>query len=159
MDPLDTVSGVIQKITRAYGKKIKATKTADAIPDAAPFVISGEKYSVGFGCEEIMPDLKLKRDYWIAGHGSGHKMQGILTKVYTHAMWLGLGDEGIMWLSIDCVGLTNVEAEIIRSKILADPLIPGCRAVNVSVTHSHSGIDTLGYWGKPFASIPAFALL
>ena len=26
---------------------------------------------------------------------------------------------------------------------------------NFSVTHSHSGIDTLGYWGKPFLSIPA----
>lgn len=156
MDPLDLVSSAIQKMTSAYGRKVKKEKTADPIPEEKPFEIKGGTFRAGFAREEIMPDMKLKTTYWIAGHGSGHKMQGILTKVYTHAIWLDCGgDEGIIWLSLDCVGLTNIEVGIIRDKIMASPVIKGCKGINVSVTHSHSGIDTLGYWGKPFASIPA----
>lgn len=156
MDIMNLASSAICRMTASYGNKTKAEKTAEPIPEAKPVVMKGDGFKVGFGREEIMPDLALDRTYWIAGHGSGHKMQGILTKVYTHAMWIETGKEGMMWLSIDCVGLTNIEAEIIRRKIYEDPIIKGCKAVNVSVTHSHSGIDTLGYWGKANAlSIPS----
>lgn len=156
MDIMNTVSSAIQKITSSYGKKVAKEKTREPIAEAKPVTIKGDGYRIGFAKEEIMPDLSLDRTYWIAGHGSGHKMQGILTKVYTHAMWIDCGnDEGMVWFSIDCVGLTNIEVELLRNRIYNDPIIAGCVAVNVSVTHSHSGIDTLGYWGKPTASIPA----
>ena len=157
MDIMDLASKGIVKITKNYGKKIQQTATAYPIPEAKPVVISGEKFRAGFARAEIMPDLSLDRTYWIAGHGSGHKMEGILSPVYIHAMWLDCGnDEGIIWISADIVGLTNIEVNKIRGMILAHPEMKNCKAVNFSCTHSHSGIDTLGYWGKAnLVSIPS----
>ena len=31
------------------------------------------------------------KTYYIAGHGSGHKMEGVLSPVYIHALWLDCG--------------------------------------------------------------------
>ncbi len=158
MDPLDIVSKGIVKITTNYGKKIqkKMGKTAPAIPEAKPFTIEGNNYRLGFSREKIMPDLTKGKTYYIAGHGSGHVMDGVISDVYMHAVWLDCGgDEGILWLSADCVGLTNTEDNKIREMILASDKIKGCKSINITCTHSHSGIDTIGYWGKPFLSIPS----
>ena len=157
MDIMDLASKGIMKITSNYGKKVAKTEKAFPIPEEKPVVISGEGYRAGFSKAEIMPDLSLDRTYWIAGHGSGHKMEGTLSPVYVHAMWLDCGsDEGIIWISADIVGLTNIEVNKIRGMILARPEMKKCKAVHFSCTHSHSGIDTLGYWGKANAvSIPS----
>ena len=157
MDIMDLASKGIMKITSNYGKKVAKTEKAFPIPEEKPVVISGENYRAGFAKAEIMPDLSLDRTYWIAGHGSGHKMEGILSPVYVHAMWLDCGnDEGIIWISADIVGLTNIEVNKIRGMILARPEMKKCKAVHFSCTHSHSGIDTLGYWGKAnMVSIPS----
>ncbi len=156
MDPLDIVSKGIRKITSAYGRKIQKTKTAPAIERNAPVEIKGDKYRMGFARDEIMPDLTKGKTYYIAGHGSGHVMDGVLTPVYVHALWIDCGnEEGIIWLSADIVGLTGIEVKRIRDLVFASKVIKGCKAVNFTSTHSHSGIDTVGYWGKPFLSIPA----
>lgn len=157
MDPLDIVSKGIVKITQNYGKKVKKQMgTAPAIPEAKPFFIEGSTYRLGFSREKIMPDLTKGKTYYIAGHGSGHVMDGVISDVYMHAVWLDCGtDEGILWLSADCVGFTNIEDTKMREMIMASPKIKGCKAINISCTHSHSGIDTIGYWGKPFLSIPS----
>lgn len=157
MDIMDLASKGIQAITKSYGKKVNKTATAPEIPQAKPFVISGSEYRVGFARAEFMPADPENTTYYIAGHGSGHKMEGILSSVYVHAVWLDCGgDEGILWLSADAVGLTRVEVNKIRGMIMASKKISGCRHINISCTHSHSGIDTIGYWGKPnLVSIPS----
>ncbi len=157
MDIMDLASKGIVKIAKNYGKKVQQTATAYPIPEEKPTLISGDTFRAGFSRAEIMPDLSLDRTYWIAGHGSGHKMEGILSPVYIHAMWLDCGnDEGIIWISADIVGLTNIEVGKIRKMILARPEMKNCKSVNFSCTHSHSGIDTLGYWGKAnLVSIPS----
>ena len=157
MDIMDLASKGIIKITKSYGKKVQKTKTAYPIEEESPVEIKGSCFRAGFSRDEIMPDLSLDRTYWIAGHGSGHKMEGILSPVYIHALWLDCGnDEGIIWISADIVGLTNIEVNKIRKMILSRPEMKNCKAVNFSCTHSHSGIDTLGYWGKAnLVSIPS----
>lgn len=156
MDIMDLASKGICAITRKYGKKVAKQGVAPVIEKVAPSVISGSAYRVGFSRAEIMPNLD-GRTYWIAGHGSGHKMEGVLSPVYISAVWIDCGsDEGMLWLSADVVGMTRIEVNKIRSMILASDKIRGCRCINVSCTHSHSGIDTLGYWGKPnLVSIPS----
>lgn len=157
MDIMDLASKGIIAITKNFGKKVKKTETASPIPEEKPVKISGNVFRAGFAREEIMPDLSLDRTYWIAGHGSGHKMEGTLSPVYIHALWLDCGgEEGIVWISADIVGLTNIEVTKIRQMILARPEMKNCKAVNFSCTHSHSGVDTLGYWGKAnLVSIPS----
>lgn len=46
------------------------------------------------------------------------------------------------------MGLTNIEVNEIRRRIKAEPELSKCVGINFSCTHSHSGIDTVGYWGK-----------
>ena len=156
MDIMGVVSSAIQGITKSYGKKVAKKTTAPAIADVLPQTIKGETYRLGFATDEIMPQDFPNSIYWIAGHGSGHRMEGIISPVYISAVWLDCGnDEGMLWLTADIVGLTNIEVAKVRSMIMASNVIKGCKLINFSCTHSHSGIDTLGYWGKPFASIPS----
>ena len=156
MDPLDIVMKGIIGITRNYGKKVQKNGPAPEIKKAEPVQISGEKFRIGFSEDKIMPDLTKGKTYWIAGHGSGHKMEGVLSDVFISSVWIDCGnDEGIIWITADIIGLTRIEVNKIREMIFASGVIKGCVGVNISVTHSHSGIDTLGYWGKPFLSIPA----
>ena len=156
MDIMDIASKAVQRVSAAYGKKVQKEVVKQTIERNAPVEIKGKGWRLGFSKDDIMPDLVSGKTYYIAGHGSGHKMEGILTPVYIHAVWIDCcGDEGILWLSADIVGMTNTEVEIIRNRISSSRVIKGCKAVNFSCTHSHSGIDTVGYWGKPFLSIPA----
>ena len=156
MDIMDIASKAVQNVSAAYGKKIQNEVIKQSIERNGPVTIRGDRWRMGFSTDDIMPQTVPGRTYYIAGHGSGHKMEGVLTPVYIHAVWLDCGgDEGILWLSADIVGMTNTEVEIIRARISSSHVIKGCRAVNFSCTHSHSGIDTVGYWGKPFLSIPA----
>lgn len=157
MDIMDIASKGICAITKSFGKKIQKSGAAPEIEKVAPVEISGSGYRMGFARAEIMPDLTSGKTYWIAGHGSGHKMEGVLTPVYVSAVWVDCGnDEGMLWLGGDIVGMTRVEVNKIRSMIMASDKIKGCKCINFSCTHSHSGIDTLGYWGKPnLVSIPS----
>lgn len=156
MDPLDLVMKVIISKTKGYGKKIQKTETRPEIEKNDAVKISGENFRVGFSKAEFMPEDFPNTTYYIAGHGSGHVMDGIISPVYVHATWIDCGnEEGILWLSADCVGMTRIEINKIRSMIMASDKIKGCKFISYSCTHSHSGIDTLGYWGKPFCSIPS----
>lgn len=157
MEILDLASKGIRRITASYGKKIQREIVPQTIERNPPETIKGDVWRVGFGKAKIMPDLTGDKTYWIAGHGSGHKMEGVLTPVFIHAVWLDCGGkEGFLWLSADIVGLTNVEVELIRTSIRSSSIIKDVRSINVSCTHNHSGIDTVGYWGKANAlSIPS----
>lgn len=157
MGIMDLASKGICRITKNYGKKLQKTMKAPEIPEIQPFTVKGSAYSAGFSKTEIMPDLNSGKTYYIAGHGSGHVMEGVLTPVTCSAEWIDCGgDEGIFWVSADVIGLTRVEVNKIRSMIMASDKIKGCKCINISCTHSHSGIDTIGYWGKPnIFSIPA----
>lgn len=157
MDIMDIASKGIAAITKNFGKKVAKKTVAPVIEDAQQITLAGSGYRAGFSREEIMPNLESGKTYWIAGHGSGHKMEGVLSTVYVSAVWLDCGnDEGMLWLGGDIVGLTRVEVNKIRSMIMDSKKIKGCKCINFSCTHSHSGIDTLGYWGKPnLVSIPS----
>lgn len=157
MDIMDIASKYIVSKTKKYGNKIKGNEKAPEIPQEKPVEISGNCWRAGFSRAEIMPAEFGKKTYYIAGHGSGHVMEGILSPVYIHAMWLDCGgEEGILWLSADVVGFTRIEVNKMRSMIQNSKVIKGCKHIIISTTHSHSGIDTLGYWGKPnLVSIPS----
>jgi len=150
MPIMDVASKAICAVAKGYGNKLAKKKTAPAIAEVQPEKITGEQFNSGFASAEIMPDLTAGKTYWIAGHGSGHKMEGVLTPVSVSAVWLDCGaEEGFLWVSADVIGLTRTEISKIRGMLDDFSKKSGCRFINISCTHSHSGIDTVGYWGKP----------
>lgn len=157
MDFNDIAAKGAHAIACSYGKKVLKKGKAPVILASKTSVAEGDGYRLGFARYDINPEEFGKKTYWIAGHGSGHAMEGQLTDVFVHAVWIDVGtDEGIVWLSGDIVGLTNIEVNEIRRRIKAEPEFSKCIGINFSCTHSHSGIDTVGYWGKANAlSIPS----
>lgn len=150
MPIMDMASKAIYAVTKGYGKKLAKKKTAPKIEEVQPIKINGEQFNSGFAQAEIMPDLEEGKTYYIAGHGSGHKMEGVLTPVTVSAAWLDCGTgKGFVWVSADVIGLTRVEVTKIRGMLDGFCKKSGCQFINISCTHSHSGIDTVGYWGKP----------
>ena len=142
MDIMDIASKGICAITKNFGKKVcKKQGKAPEIEKVAPIKIEGSCYRAGFSRAEIMPDLTSGKTYWIAGHGSGHKMEGVLSPVYVSAVWIDCGnEEGMLWLGGDIVGMTRVEVNKIRSMIMASDKIKGCKCINFSCTHSMGNI-------------------
>jgi len=150
MQIMDIASKAIFAVTKGYGKKLAKKKTKTDIADIQPEKITGERFNAGFASAEIMPDLTQGKTYLIAGHGSGHIMEGVLTPVSVSAVWLDCGDgKGFIWVSADIIGLTRVEVTKVRGMLDDFCKKSGCIFINISCTHSHSGIDTVGYWGMP----------
>ena len=79
MDIMNLASAAVQKVSAAYGKKIQKTVVKQEIARNGPVTISGSVFRLGFSKDEIMPDPDSGKTYYIAGHGSGHVMEGVLT--------------------------------------------------------------------------------
>lgn len=147
----DKAASAVKKIETGRGKRLKKKVvtppiSAHAIKDLKS---SDGKYYCGFAMREVMPDDVLAKDYWIAGHGPGRKIEGVHDPVTARAMWIGVKDEGgIILCSVDCIGLTNVEVTNVRNRLAGFCKSAKCKSVNISCTHSHAGFDTVGYWGK-----------
>jgi len=103
-------------------------------------------YRAGFGSTEIpLPDNGLP--LYIAGYHNALEITEVRDLCRASALWLDAGGEGILLLSVDCVGLGSDTAKRIRDRL--KPLLEDEGVVHVHVisTHDHAGPDTLGLWG------------
>ncbi len=104
------------------------------------------RWRAGFGsCEIALPTGK--EPLYIAGYHNGWEITEVRDLCRASALWLDTGGEGVLILSVDCVGLGSDTVGRIR-----DGIAPVCKdervaAVHVVATHDHAGPDTLGLWG------------
>lgn len=109
---------------------------------------NGNKFTSGFASRNITPLDLGSHTYWMAGYHIGKKVEGLLDPLTVNALWLDCGDgQGIVFLSCDIVGLTGYDIDEFRSSMKDFCDISGCRHISVSCTHTHAGVDTMGYWG------------
>lgn len=150
MDKEKLLYGLIKHVADRENAKY-ASETAPVIRYADPIILRGadrEKYIVGFGSEDIVPDNIDNHTYWMAGYNIGKKINGILDRPTVNAMWLGCGEkEGLLFLSCDLIGMTGADIRRLRRQLEPFCKKTGCRNITVSCTHTHAGIDTMGYWG------------
>ena len=152
MKLLDTASGAINLISEK-----QALRTAEKLPDFRPeqndSLIKGENFRCGFASAEIMPDDIDRSSYWLAGFRTGNKVKGVIDPLTVNVMWLDCGkNEGVVFVSADLIGLTGSDVNQIRGQMSDFCERTGCKGVVVSCTHTHAGIDTVGYWGRLPAS-------
>lgn len=105
---------------------------------------AGDGWYAGFGRRQIIPDENSPQPLYIAGYNNALKVTDVLDYCEARAVWLDTGDQGVLLIGVDCIGLDSSVVQKIRER-LAD--IPGCASVNVYSTHTHAGPDTLGLWG------------
>ena len=120
-------------------------------------------WQLGYASESILPDdfgtaeYKYTRGsyipYWFTTEvytdEDGNKED---IKVRTVAMNDGRGT--VIFASIDCIGISNADIRKIRAAITEEEIAKyGIISINVTATHTHSGIDTQGVWTAPISTL------
>ena len=110
-----------------------------------PRIPDDPRWRAGFGSREIgLPDGG--GPLYIAGYHNGWEISEVRDLCRASALWLDAGGDGVLLISVDCVGLGSDTVGKIRDRIR--PILDGERAaVHVIATHDHAGPDTLGLWG------------
>ena len=110
----------------------------------------GAGWSVGFAKASVLPDT-LTGDLYIAGYLAfpPNKADGRLTDQFVRAIALDDGSgRGIhVFAVVDCVGISNHDIRRIRTRLKDLIAEKNVLSLNVSATHCHSGVDTMGVWG------------
>ncbi|HWC13649.1 MAG TPA: hypothetical protein VG929_03550 [Actinomycetota bacterium] len=82
-----------------------------------------------------------------AGFGS-RCTKGIHDHTWARAIVMEVGDETVAMVSLDVVGFFNIEVRRATAELAKRyPRLDIDRLV-VSSTHTHEGVDTMGYWGE-----------
>ncbi len=66
------------------------------------------------------------------------------------AMVVDDGDTTVAMVSLDVVGLFNIEVQRMRRELVARYPDMAIDELVISSTHTHEGVDTMGYWGQLF---------
>ncbi len=153
MDFSSLVSKPLQKFLYSKGKKTLKTNPVRKLSECTVDFIENsvsDHFTVGFGKCVCLPDDVDKKDYFIAGYGENNPAKGVIDPQYAHAMWIddNSGRGGVLFISLDIVGLLNKDVNRIREMLTDFKNKTGCRSINIFSTHNHAGIDTMGIWGK-----------
>ena len=110
-----------------------------------------DKFTFGFGKATIMPSTQIpgEKTYYVAGYKINNPATGILDEMKAKALWIddNSGRGGVVFVSVDCVGLFGVDVNEIKTRLHHFTDITGCRSINICSTHCHAGVDTMGMWG------------
>ncbi len=97
----------------------------------------------GYAEQELIAEDPTTQLYYVAGYKNDNPATGILDNQMVKAAYLEAGGEAVLWIAVDCVGLSSKQAEAIKKE--AD--LPRNIEIHVVSTHTHAGIDTFGLWG------------
>lgn len=102
---------------------------------------SGAPLLAGFAKQSITP----RGPVWMAGFGEMRMSYGVHDDLFARTLVLRQGDVKLAMVSLDLLGLQNDDVEKIKARV------PGFTPdqILIASTHTHSGPDTIGFWGKP----------
>lgn len=152
MNALGIVTKALKKTMATVGSVGSKKNPAPELPKGSFDYISEPKnefFSIGFAKTEVMPDDMDKKTYYVAGYRFNNPAQGALDPMTASAVWVDdqSGRGGVVFVSIDDIGLTNYDVGIIRNSLSDFVKETGCRSINIMSTHNHASIDTVGMWG------------
>ncbi len=109
------------------------------------------KWVLGYAQNSILPDDILTREYCIGGvtRLPARFPTGVLDDIRVRVICLGTTEgESTVFAAVDCIGLSNRCIKIIRQRLSEFMKENNIASVNISSTHTHSSIDTMGIWGR-----------
>ncbi len=110
--------------------------------------LRSHRFECGYASARVVPYSPKIKKHLMAGFACGLRAEGVHDAMTVNALWFGCGGGGMLWLTVDCIGLCRPEIEIIRESLRDFTKNKGCIAINVSCSHTHAGLDTCGYWGN-----------
>jgi hypothetical protein len=82
-----------------------------------------------------------------AGFGSKCTL-GMHDDTWARAVVVEVGDKAVAMVSLDVVGLFNIDVQRARQELTLRYPELNIDELIVSSTHTHEGVDTMGYWGQ-----------
>ena len=109
------------------------------------------KWVLGYSQKSILPDDLLTKEYCIGGvtRLPARFPTGVLDDIRVRVICLGTtSGELTVFAAVDCIGLSNRCIRIIRQRLADFCAENNIASINISSTHTHSSIDTMGIWGR-----------
>ena len=119
-----------------------------------PWNSAGDGYETGaFSVRGVTivgdPDSTGKWDGVWANAGFGSRCTlGMHDDTWARAVVMEAGEETVAMVSLDVVGLFNIEVQRARAEMAERYPDMEIDELVVSSTHTHEGVDTMGYWGQ-----------
>ncbi len=110
------------------------------------------KWSLGYASASILPDDFSEGKYYKGGYDINLKLAECIDDLKVRVIVLddGSGRGKSVFAVVDCIGLANDDVRNIRAALSSFTEMNDIVSINVSATHTHSGIDTQGIYTDTF---------
>ncbi len=137
------------KVVRAFGFLLFSLLAACAEP-ATEAVRPSAPERVGFHAGAASAEISPEPGAFIAGDARNRRFAGVHDPLFVKAVVLLNGDMALAIVTVDNIGLTRPDIEVIRQRASTYAALPGLtpERIIVSSTHTHSGPDVVGLWGE-----------
>ena len=116
---------------------------------------AGAKWHLGYAQASILPDDFGTTPYTMGGYG----LMATTTETFD-GLWVrtivlndGTGRGNVAFCVLDAIGIANADVRLIREAVADFAKANNIVSVNVSVTHTHSGIDLQGVWDNTVSNV------
>ncbi len=140
-------SGLPEPVVNNGEDDVSSVTQKDLITEAT----KNSKWVLGYAQKSILPEDILTKEYCIGGvtRLPARFPTGVLDDIRVRAICLGTTTgESAVFAAVDCIGLSNRCIRIIRQRLADFCSENNIASINVSSTHTHSSIDTMGIWGR-----------
>ena len=140
-------NGLPEPVVNSEADDVSSVTQKDLITEAT----KNSKWVLGYSQKSILPDDILTREYCIGGVTPlpARFPTGVLDDIRVRAICLGTTTgELTVFAAVDCIGLSNRCIRIIRQRLADFCAENNIASINISSTHTHSSIDTMGIWGR-----------
>lgn len=140
-------NGLPEPVVNSGEEEVLSTNQRDLVTALA----ENSKWVLGYSQKSVLPDDILTKEYCIGGvtRIPARFPTGVLDDIRVRVICLGTtSGESTVFAAVDCIGLSNRCIKIIRQRLAAFCAENNIASINVSSTHTHSSIDTMGIWGR-----------
>lgn len=109
---------------------------------------TAQDFLAGAASRTINPE---KDSLYLAGGKANRLFIDVHDNLYVKAVVLSNSNNNLTILTFDCIGLLYPQLQAIRSRIKAELPSIDPEHIVMSSTHTHSGPDVVGIWGKDLA--------
>ena len=116
---------------------------------------AGARWSLGYAQESILPDDFGVVPYTMGGYGLMAETTETFDGLWVRTVILddGSGRGKVAFCVLDAIGIANADVRLIRAAVKDFAEANNIVSINVSVTHTHSGIDLQGVWDNTVGNV------